>query len=174
MFLMVDGELVMGSLYYVRGNTLNTSFSGINNGDTNYLKNDLNIAQYWLDICYAVEHGLEAVNFMASNAWTSDGIFDFKQRWGTVVRPSTYEIEKLLFRSTHLSAAWQERINTIGFITRRGEDYLQVHIDEAGPSVEEAHAKAVKVGLSGVQILKPGSSENVIHASSLQDTSATV
>ena len=165
-FLSLDDEVVMGTLYRIRGKVLYTNFTGLMDGNTGLLKHDINVAQNWFDMNHAIERGMEVLNWMSSNAWASDGVFYFKQRWGAQVQPNTYQSEKLLFRANTLSAKWRDRLNNIGFITQQGKQFLRVYIDEAVPSIEEARTQAEKHGLNGIHVLSPQQSLDAREANS--------
>jgi hypothetical protein len=167
LFISLDGVEIAGCLCDIKYNIFTFYDMGLLNGDESWLKRDVNIALYWHRIQYAFNTGAKAINLGLTKSWVNDGIFQFKSQWNTKVSRDPYRVardsylrEKLLFRAQTLPDRWRERLNSIGFITRHGDQYLRVFIDRVDPSVEEAHAQAIKDGLDGIQIITPGQHED--------------
>lgn len=160
MLLMVafDGTAVSGSLIYQQGSTWFDGFSGFLDGDPELLHRGASAVLYWYSLKLAIEHGASQANFIDSNAWSSDGVFQHKRSWGAIVQEDPYVIEKIVFLAKPLSHNWQERLNDIGFIAQTKQGFLRVYYEAAtrqdGDQGDKV-AKAMQMGLHGVRLISP-------------------
>jgi hypothetical protein len=165
--LLLDDQAVRGSLMYIQNNICFMLVGGILNGDTKLREKGINTTFYWYTIQWAISEGAKCVNFGATNAWQSDGVFFAKRRWGAKVIDYLLEHSQYLFLANQFSPEWQEHLNQIGFFTRIQDKYLQIYIDEldqpyTSAEIEKRIKQAKSRGLDGIQIVSRGSKRNFL------------
>ncbi len=154
----LDGETVAGSLIQPQNGIWFDRYSGFLDGKPEILQLGVSVILYWYSLMLAIEHGARQANFIDSNAWCSDGVFEHKRSWGAVVQEDPYTIGKLLFRAEKLSPTWQEKLNKIGFLTQTEQGFLYVYHQEDHHAPNDIHARlerAAHMGLQGVRLISP-------------------
>jgi hypothetical protein len=154
-FLSLDGHEVAGSLCYVSAdnNIFTGSFLGYLDGNTQFLKQDLGTALYWYSMQQAREKGVKMINLLESVAWVSNGVYNYKQKWGAKPHTDPYNHEKILLSTNQLSDEWRLRLNNIGFLASKQEKYMRVYFDEPESSMDGLLEDARTHGLDGVQFV---------------------
>jgi hypothetical protein len=165
LLLMLEGQAVAGSLMYIQNRTCFMLVGGILNNDSDLVKQGVNTAFYWYGIQWAISEGARSINFGATNAWQSDGVFYAKRRWGAKVVSYLLEHSNFLFLANKISPEWRAQLNKTGFLTGVKDKYLQVSIDSPSqpytPSeIEKQKKQARNRGLDGIQIVTQGKKQN--------------
>lgn len=165
--LALDGQVVRGSLMYIQNSTCFMLVGGILNGNAELRDKGINTTFYWYALQWAISEGAKWVNFGATNAWQSDGVFFAKRRWGPKVTDYLLEHSQYLFLANQFSPEWQDHLNQIGFFTRRQDKYLQIHIDDldqlsTSAEIEKRVKQAKSRGLDGIQIVRRGSKHDFL------------
>lgn len=158
LFLSLDGETVGGSLVHLQNGTWFDRYSGFLDGEPEMLQRGVSIILYWYSLKLAIERGAARANFIDSNAWCSDGVFEHKRSWGAVVHEDPHMFGKLLFRAKQLSPIWQDKLNKIGFLTQTERGFLRVyhqHDCHTPNDIDARLAHAAHTGLQGVRLLSP-------------------
>jgi hypothetical protein len=158
--LSLDGQVVSMGLCTFKDGVVHAMLAGMLDGASRWRDANAGIATYWHVIKTAYELGAQTVNFMVSAAWISDGVFHFKQRWGSQVIPYPHTNSMLLVHANQLTDGWRTRLNEIGFITRQANQFLLVHINSPTTTIERVVAEARKHGLAGVRLISLGRSQN--------------
>lgn len=81
-----DGQWVSGSLCYAKQGVLRFMIMGVLNGDQELIKEGAVGAMNCLRLQWAHQSGYRAVNFLGTNPYLDDGLFQYKRKWGTAVR----------------------------------------------------------------------------------------
>lgn len=159
MLISLDGETVGGSLVHLQNGTWFDRYSGFLDGEPEILRRGVSIILYWYSLKLAIERGALRANFIDSNAWCSDGVFEHKRSWGAVVQEDPYVLGKLMFRAKTLSPFWQDKLNKIGFLTQTEHGFLYGYhqADQHVQNDTDARlAHAAHMGLHGVRVIWPG------------------
>ena len=61
-------------------------------------------ALYYFSMQYAFDHGYKAVNFLGTRAFPDDGLFQFKRKWGAVVKDD-FSVDSILFKPANTEKA---------------------------------------------------------------------
>lgn len=135
--LQVEGDdgVVAAGVYFPVGDTLRLLVTGM---PEDYLDNPPVAAMqalYYFSLKYAHEEGLKAVNFMGTRAFPTNGLFQFKRKWGAHAEDS-FSIDSILFRpnNTQAAAKFCERFP---MISRKGEA-LQLVLSTTAKTFDEA------------------------------------
>jgi hypothetical protein len=158
LFLSLDGETVGGSLGDLQNGTAFYRHNGLLNGEPKWLERGVPTLLYWHALKLGIEQGARQANFMDSNAWCSDGVFEQKRSWGAVAQEDPHMFGKLLFRAKKLSPIWQEKLNKIGFLTQTERGFLRIyhqHDCHIPNDIDARLAHAAHTGLQGVRLLSP-------------------
>ncbi len=76
-------------------------------------------ALYYFSMQYAFDHGYKAANFLGTRGFPDDGLFQFKRKWGAVVKDD-FSVDSILFRPANTKGAAQFCAR-FPMIARRGE-----------------------------------------------------
>lgn len=104
--LQVEGDegIVAAGVYYLEGDTLNLLVTGM---PEKYLDNPPVAAMqalYYFSLEYAQQEGLKAVNFMGTRAFPTNGLLQFKRKWGAHAADN-FTFNTILFRPKNTLAA---------------------------------------------------------------------
>jgi len=104
--LQVEGDdgVVAAGVYFPVGGTLRLLATGM---PEEYLDNPPVAAMqalYYFSLEYAHDQGLKEVNFMGTRAFPTNGLFQFKRKWGAQADDS-FSINSVLFRPNSTAAA---------------------------------------------------------------------
>lgn len=115
-------------------------------------------ALYYFSMHYAFDHGYKAVNFLGTRAFPDDGLFQYKRKWGAVVRDD-FSIDSILFRpaNTRKAARFCE---LFPMVARNGEDLELVMCSTAHDlAVDDIHRLVADKHCSGLDLTR------VVHVS---------
>ena len=83
-----SGDFISGSYFYVKDDEVFSRYSGVMNGDIGLIRTGAESAYYCFLIDWAKKNGINKVNFGHSRSFRNDGVFRYKQKWGTMMRRS--------------------------------------------------------------------------------------
>lgn len=131
-----DEGVVAAGVYFPVGDTLRLLVTGM---PEDYLDKPPVAAMqalYYFSLEYAHEQGLKAVNFMGTRAFPTNGLFQFKRKWGAHAEDS-FSIDSILFRpkNTPAAAKFCERFPMIA----RKDGSLQLVVSSTADSYNEAN-----------------------------------
>ena len=84
-----NNEYVYGSLFSVKKDTIIATYAGVRKGHYDEVKKGLGAAPYYFLIIWAKKHNINTINFGKCRPFLRDGNFQYKKKWGTIVKPST-------------------------------------------------------------------------------------
>ena len=84
-----NNEYVCGSPFSVKKDTIIATYAGVRKGHYDEVKKGLGAAPYYFLILWAKNHNINTINFGKCRPFLRDGNFQYKKKWGTVVKPST-------------------------------------------------------------------------------------
>ena len=99
LFVTKDGQDLAGALSVVKDGSLMFRRTGVLDGDEDAVKGGAQTALYYLQLQYAVEHGLKNVDTMKSAPFLNDGVFRHKSEWGATTLPDE-EFERFVYLFT--------------------------------------------------------------------------
>ncbi len=82
-----EGQPVAAALSVVEGKSLAFRRTGVLDGDESHIKGGAQLALYYFQLKYCVDHGLETFNTMKSAPFLNDGVFKNKGEWGARTLP---------------------------------------------------------------------------------------
>lgn len=110
------------------------------------------LAMYWFDICRAWELGRQQVDWGGSYARTRNGVFTFKQQWGTRLLLVQGLHVKRFFAADQISPDLCCHLNHQGFLTEREGGFWQVVLetDQGRAGETENHCPEQQMGANGI------------------------
>jgi regulator of replication initiation timing len=158
--LSLDNQIVSIDLCVLKDSMVHDLLGGVLDGDEKWMERAVGIAAYYYVIKTANDLGAKSVNFLASFACVSDGIFQVKQRWGSRVHPFPHVNSTLRIHANQITDLWRTRVNEIGFITSHEERFLRVYLDSPDLLIEDGVRLARKNGLDGIQVVDEKGRQN--------------
>ena len=97
MLIKKNDKYVLGSLFSIKKDTLETRIMGILKGKTNLLKKGLGCAAYYFTLLWAKENGIKKLNYGACRPFLNDGVFQYKKKWGTIIEKADIKFFPKIF-----------------------------------------------------------------------------
>jgi len=133
--VMSDDGPVAAGVYYPDGDTFNLLDAGMPAHLVETPAEASMAALYYFSMEHAHQQGFKAVGFMGTRPFPTDGLFQFKRKWGAVVRDD-FSIDSILFRPANTAKAvhFCERFP---FVARKG-DGLELILTSTAESLDES------------------------------------
>lgn len=93
-------------------------------------------AMYYFSMLYAFDNSCTAVNFMGTRPFPTDGLFQFKRKWGAAVTDD-FSDDSILFKPMNNSAKAAHFCELFPFIARKG-DKLEMVISARDANLDQA------------------------------------
>lgn len=154
-----NGQPVAGELVYRARNVCHGIEMGVLNSDPELIKLGINALVTWGTILWTRQQNARYLSLGGSHGWCENGPFNFKSLWKAKVTRRWKMYPTWTFMGRDLPEALQNRLNQIGFITEAGEKFYRVLLvtDNDKPETHtEAIANAVRKGLAGIALIRPG------------------
>ena len=88
-------------------------------------------ASYYFCLHYAHAHGFKAANWMGTRSFPTDGVYQFKRKWGPVIEDS-FSPDSLLFKPSGNNRKAVAFAETFPVLARRNGKLEQIHCTTAG------------------------------------------
>ncbi|MHB8109888.1 MAG: hypothetical protein ACYDHW_07635 [Syntrophorhabdaceae bacterium] len=174
LFITENDRKVAGVLCTIRDNILYSQRTGILHGDEALMRRGVASAEYYFTLRFAVEYGIDRVNFMRSRPFLNDGVFGTKRKWGAKVYPDDESRVDVLFiipENSRKAAAFFDLNPSI--VIEDSKMYgLLGWTDEKYPDIKQRikmrqayHSR----GLSGLVLIQPTRSSTVYVISGERD-----
>lgn len=154
-----NGQPVAGELVYRARNVCHGIEMGVLNSDPELIKLGINSLVTWGTILWTRQQNAHYLSLGGSHGWCENGPFNFKSLWKAKVTRRWKMYPNWTFMGRDLPEALQNRLNQIGFITKAGEKFYRVLLaadNDKPESHTEAIANAVRKGLAGIALIRPG------------------
>ncbi len=161
-FVRQDGQRIGGTLVLDTRDKYVAMLSGFCPEYVDQARQGALLAMYWFDICRAWELGRQQVDWGGSHARTRNGVFKFKQQWGTRLLMVKGLHVKRFFAADRILPDLCRHLNHQGFLTERKGSFWQVVIEtEQVRAIEtENHCpeqEAGTKGIAGLMVFSPPS-----------------
>jgi len=159
-FLRQNGQRIGGTLVLHTRDKYAAMLSGFYPEYADQARQGALLAMYWFDICRAWQLGQRQVDWGGSHARTRNGVFAFKQQWGTRLLPVKGLHLKRFFAADRLPPDLCRHLNRQGFLTEKKGSFYQVVLQADLVCAGEAENRCPQqeadgAGISGLLALGP-------------------
>ena len=159
LMLIKDGQdPICGGVSYMDGDLYVGQIMGILDGEIDLVKRGVILALYWYSLHWAHDQGARRFDFGGSRALMSNGVFIFKQRWGTRVYLHKSMHTLWSFYAQVLPHKLHRHLNELGLITSLDGKCYRLILDgppEYSSSIDMQREiiLADKCGLEGLALI---------------------
>ena len=89
MLVVSEGKYVCGGFFYHNKDVLVLKYSGVLNGNVDYIKKRAHSAVYYFLILFALDRQIKKIDFGGARPFFYNGLFRYKKKWGMMVKPSS-------------------------------------------------------------------------------------
>jgi hypothetical protein len=155
-----NGRPVAGVISRISGDTCVNFDGGVLDGDAELVSRGIDVYKNWCTMEWAHSRGARKLNLGGTRPFTSDGVFEFKRRWGARVVQELRPYSVFTFLAKQLPPALRRRINEVGLICEMPDGVMDAVVvtDAVSPQQLEVAAQvamARKNRLSGVLFVAP-------------------
>lgn len=167
LFVTLGDALVAGTVVFMEGDVCHSVEGGVLDASPDLVRQGINAVADWFTIVWATAQGARNLFMGGSQAWASNGPYEYKERWGAhpVRRHRLYAT--WAFQGGDLSPEQCRTLNAMGFLVEEQHRYYRVVVAAAddgagrgddvadGQSLAQSAAQdAAGKGLAGVLFLK--------------------
>ncbi|MEJ2033790.1 MAG: hypothetical protein P8Y63_12295, partial [Deltaproteobacteria bacterium] len=124
MQLYRDDHLIAGSLLRKFGDRLVPVLVGVADNINREIYKGIFAALYYYTILYAYNNGFTEIDFLGSRPILDDGLFRYKRKWGTEIRPSPIPRGDILIKPLRFNEPMLGFFSHNHFIVREGNRLL--------------------------------------------------
>ena len=128
MLIKQKDKYLAGSMFSVRNNKITATYTGIKDGNIEYLKQGVGAASYYFLIHWAKQEGIETLNFGTCRPFIDEGVFRYKRKWGaTMAKQDGFTSGIIAFKPFNYSNGLKSFLLNNPFVSI-DEDKLQITI----------------------------------------------
>jgi hypothetical protein len=141
-----DGQRVCGSVCYLEQGMIHFVIMGVIDADRQLIREGAIGALNCLRIQWANQRGYKAVNFLGTNPFLNDSLFQFKRKWGTAISVPPHLHRQIWIQVRRLTPAVSQFLKETPFVVIDGDSKLHglVTVDDVQSISAEDREKCEK------------------------------